>query len=352
MRRVRLIAAILAVLAVACGGTTPAATAPAASAPSAGATSAATPTAPPVTVQIGLTSNTQAVPVFVGLEKGIYLKHGIDLKLNITSAGADTIKGLQGGQFQIVTNSWGTITPGIVQGMPAKIIAFISGRPDVEFWDGTLGLIARPGISSIADLKGLTVGAAPGAVDLWLRSHLKRAGVNDKDVKIINLAAPNTLSSIQSKAADAVAAAEPYISQTASLVAGSKILVHGGGAVDARQSIYALEPWIKANPKVVDNIIAANLESQQYVRQHLEETATIASHYLSGLSQEILVAAIKYQDLDSRWSPKILVGWDASTQQLIDQGTFKSAPKAADFLVMDLITSAQTKYPQYFTDLK
>src|SRR2546430_14072585 len=54
----------------------------------------------PTTVTAAIGSNMNHVPSFVGVEKGIFLKHGIDVKLKILSTGQEMSKALQAGNAQ------------------------------------------------------------------------------------------------------------------------------------------------------------------------------------------------------------------------------------------------------------
>ena len=46
------------------------------------------------------------VPSFVGVEKGIFLKHGIDLKLKVLATGQEMSKALQAGEVQIIGSAF------------------------------------------------------------------------------------------------------------------------------------------------------------------------------------------------------------------------------------------------------
>src|SRR2546422_10045416 len=56
----------------------------------------------PTTVTAAIGSNMNHVPSFVGVEKGIFLKHGVDVKLKILSTGQEMSKALQAGAAQLV----------------------------------------------------------------------------------------------------------------------------------------------------------------------------------------------------------------------------------------------------------
>jgi ABC-type nitrate/sulfonate/bicarbonate transport system substrate-binding protein len=51
----------------------------------------------PAVLSAAVGSNMNHVPSFVGVEKGIFLKHGIDLKLKVLNTGQEMAKALQAG---------------------------------------------------------------------------------------------------------------------------------------------------------------------------------------------------------------------------------------------------------------
>src|SRR5438046_8325563 len=62
----------------------------------------------PTTVTAAIGSNMNHVPSFVGVEKGIFLKHGVDVKLKILSTGQEMSKALQAGEAQLVGAAFST----------------------------------------------------------------------------------------------------------------------------------------------------------------------------------------------------------------------------------------------------
>src|SRR5437899_10756046 len=56
----------------------------------------------PTTVTAAIGGNMNHVPSFVGVEKGIFLKHGVDLKLKVLSTGQEVAKAPQAGEAQII----------------------------------------------------------------------------------------------------------------------------------------------------------------------------------------------------------------------------------------------------------
>src|SRR5262249_29037998 len=75
---------------------------------------------PPTTVTAAIGNNMNHVPSFVGVEKGIFLKHGVDAKLKILSTGQEMSKALQSGEAQLVGAAFSNFPLAVERGMAAQ----------------------------------------------------------------------------------------------------------------------------------------------------------------------------------------------------------------------------------------
>lgn len=91
-----------------------------------------------------------------------------------------------------------------------------------DFSNGNDMIVARAGISSVADLKGKTVGVEIGFVGhLLLLRALEQAGLQEADVELLNVPTNETPSVLASGDVDAIVAWQPNSSQALRLVPGS-----------------------------------------------------------------------------------------------------------------------------------
>jgi NitT/TauT family transport system substrate-binding protein len=308
-------------------------------------------------VSIGVANNILATPFYVGVDEGIYLDHGIDLKSGVAASGTESILGLQSGQYQMATNVLATILPAISQGLDAQLFGLVTGRPDTAFYDDGTALIAGPDLTgtTVADLRGKTVGLPLGTVnEVWLRRLLAANGMNaDTDVHVVNVKAADLLATIQSRSADAVVHTEPTPTNITTKVPGAHIITRGGGLVDGRLSLYTTRDWLTQNPDLADAIIAANLEAMQAVREDPAAAAEIAARYLSGdQDPAVLAEALSHLSYDPRWSDLVPQGFQAAAQDLFDEGAIVALPDLSTVVATDLLSGTEAKYPEYFSDLQ
>ncbi len=57
----------------------------------------------PAQITLATVNNMNHVPQFVAVEKGLYVKHGVDVKLRVFNAGAEATRAVQAGEAQACT---------------------------------------------------------------------------------------------------------------------------------------------------------------------------------------------------------------------------------------------------------
>ena len=119
-------------------------------------------------------------PSFVGVEKGLFLKHGLDLKLKILGSGPEVAKAMQAGEIQFGAAAYSNHPIALERGFKGKMVVGVIGDATSLFYDENLAVVARPGsgIKSPEDLAGKKVGLVVGGTgDEYLRALLKKRNV-------------------------------------------------------------------------------------------------------------------------------------------------------------------------------
>src|SRR5574341_770426 len=65
-------------------------------------------------------TNMNHVPSFVGLEKGIFLKHGVDLKLKVLATGQEMTKAVIAGEARFLGAAFSNFPMALQQGFKGK----------------------------------------------------------------------------------------------------------------------------------------------------------------------------------------------------------------------------------------
>lgn len=124
-----------------------------------------------------------------------------------------------------------------------------SGSPSVailinDYSNGNDMVVAKPGITDVAQLKGKKVGVEVGFVShLLLMNALGSAKLTDKDIQIVNVPTDQTPQTLKSGSVDAIVAWQPNSGQALKELPGSKAIYT---SADAPGIIYDV---LSVNPK-------------------------------------------------------------------------------------------------------
>src|SRR5687767_4796603 len=162
----------------------------------------------PAVLNAAVGSNMNHVPSFVGVEKGIFLKHGVDVKLKLLNTGQEMSKALQAGEVEIIGAAFSNFPVAVERGMTARGVVGLTGDRSAMYSDEPVAIIARKGagIAKIEDLVGKKVGTpVGGTADEYLGVVLKKKGIARDKVQVLNVPPGNLVSALQGGSVDAVA---------------------------------------------------------------------------------------------------------------------------------------------------
>jgi NitT/TauT family transport system substrate-binding protein len=165
-----------------------------------------------------------------------------------------------------------------------------------DYSDGNDMIVAKPGITSIAQLKGKTVGVEVGFVDHLLLLHaLKSVNLKESDVKLKNVKTDETPQALKSGEVDAIGAWQPSSGAALKEVPGSKAIFTSKDVPGLIYDVLAVNPkslaerradWVKV-AKVWDRV--AKFVNDE---KNLDEAAKIMSARV-GLTPDAYKAIMK-----------------------------------------------------------
>ena len=240
------------------------------------ASGAATPGTSPTKVSTSWVGTPYDVPLFLGVDTGLFAKHGLDVGLT-QIAGPTSVAALLSGQVQFDHAGSGEMVGAAVQGADLAIIANLSTVYNLKFY-------GRPNIKAVSDLKGKKVGITNpnGEFDMALRAALPMFGLQpDKDVTFIASGSiTNVIGALLSGAIDGAAVeVGPNIlkveaaGMTPLFDYATLNLVYSGAAIAVQRSYIASHRDLVQ--RYVDVLITANGLYKQDKEQSLKEIAKI-----------------------------------------------------------------------------
>ena len=222
----------------------------------------------------------------VGVESGIFRKHGLEVEASAFGGGPRLIQAMTAGAIDIGLDG-GTDMAMIAKGAPIKTIAPLSGAP-LEI---VIAVRHDGPIKTIEDLKGKKIAITGlGTLTGWLTRELVRSlGWSDRDVTYVtvsNVAASRAL--LKAGEIDAVTTDMTTTLQNA-LKGEERVLFSLGDVVKDfhMQVIFATDQLIKAKPETVRAFMAAWLDTIAFAKTNKDATVGIIQRVL-GFDPQVL----------------------------------------------------------------
>lgn len=151
----------------------------------------------------------------IGIEKGWFKKAGVDVEF-MWFEYVPSMDAFAAGKVDAVTVTNGDALVLGSQGAPSVGILIN------DYSNGNDMVVARPGITSMQQLKGKKVGVEVGFVShLLLLNALKSAGMSEADIEIVNMPTDQTPQGLSSGQVDAIVAWQPNSGQALKELPGS-----------------------------------------------------------------------------------------------------------------------------------
>jgi NitT/TauT family transport system substrate-binding protein len=249
------------------------------------------------------------LPLYVGVEKGFFAKHGLDVEIISTSGDGPDVDALISGSVEFTVSTPNRLMTAYEQGKPLWGIMNLGNRMGIDCLinkDVATKLnisTATPIDQRVKALKGLTVaGTRPGAFSyLVLLGYAKRFGLEPQnDLQVIGVGGGNAmLLAVENNQVAVGCSGSPMVElgvQRGKTVKFTDNLTGEDPAYDdfLFEVMYVRPDYAKANPDVVRSMTAAMLESVSYTMDASEaDYLPILRKYFSGTPDDLLLAGMR-----------------------------------------------------------
>jgi NitT/TauT family transport system substrate-binding protein len=182
-----------------------------------GANGGAPPLSPPVAVKVGVLDSLGEAPIFIAVKRGYFEAEGLKVELVSFADTATMVAPLSAGQVDVGV---GAPTAGffnaVARGIPLKLVGD-KGRNSAGHGFNALvirkDLVESGKVKTLADIKGLKIGPPSrlSPVEIELDVGLRKVGLSLEDVVIEQVAFPEMIAAMGSKALDGAMMIEPLI---------------------------------------------------------------------------------------------------------------------------------------------
>jgi ABC-type nitrate/sulfonate/bicarbonate transport system substrate-binding protein len=314
--------------------------------------------AAPVTVNIGAVGNMSVAALFVAVENGIFLKYGIQAKLQLFANGAAVNKALQSGTVQATTAANTTIAEAQAAGTQVQMFAPVLGDASTVYDDTPVAIVASAssGIkandpsSFIGKKVGMFVG---GTGNDYMSTYLADNKIAASQVTFVNLPLADQLVALQKGEVSAIATAEPYGTQIMDTMGSKAVLIdRGGNLIAYGVGLSAKTSYIASHGSIIQKLTDAIADADSYTSTHLAAAGSTAANFISGLPVPIAQGSVKTQVYDPRISGCTLKGFALENAKLYKSKAITSDVPAADMVDTTFVQQAEKSYPQFFSSLK
>jgi NitT/TauT family transport system substrate-binding protein len=271
-------------------------------------------------VAIGISGWTGFAPLTLAKEAGIFKKNGLDVSIkkipqkdrHLAIASGDVQCAATTVETWVVWNANGVATTQIFQ---------------LDKSYGADGMVVKPNITKISDLKGKTVAAsAPGTSPYFaLAWMLKKNGLSTKDVKVVNLepqAAANAMIA-GSTDIDAAMTYEPYLGAVRAKPEAGKIIATTLDYPMVMDTFGCTPKFLSENPKAAKALTDSYFEAVEMIAKDPKK------------SFEIMGADVKQTGAQFETSANYLRWQDRAANQKFFAGEHAAFSKEAADLLME-----------------
>jgi NitT/TauT family transport system substrate-binding protein len=246
-------------------------------------------------VAIGISGWTGFAPLTLAKEAGLFKKQGLDVTLKKIPQ-KDRHLVLASGDIQCAATTVETWIVWNANGVPSTQIFQL----DKSY--GADGMVVKPGIAKISDLKGKTMAAsAPGTAPYFtLAWMLKKNGLSIKDVKVVNLepqAAANAMIAGNNDI-DGGMTYEPYLSAVRAKPEAGKIIATTLDYPMIMDTFGCTPKFLAENPKAAQGLANAYFEALEMIKADPKKSFEImgADVKSSGEQFEASQKYLRWQD--------------------------------------------------------
>jgi NitT/TauT family transport system substrate-binding protein len=269
-------------------------------------------------------------PWQVAQEQGLFAKNGVRVDLKYFDSYTDSLTALANGSLDANSQTLNDTISSAAGG--AKEVIVLTNDNST----GNDQIIARPGINSVADLKGKSVAAEQGTVDHYLLLlALRRAGLSERDVTFKPLLTDAAAAAFKAGKVDAVGVFAPFTS-TALQLPGSKAVATSKdfpGAIP--DHLVVRSDLVKKDPKTVQALVKTWFDTLAWISANPDKAVNI-------MAKRAGVSVADYQAYDKGTTLFSLQdNLKAFTPGSTDANLDFQAKKISDFLVGTKLVDAR-----------
>ncbi|MCE7481647.1 ABC transporter substrate-binding protein [Microbacterium profundi] len=167
-------------------------------------------------VTVGVLAISDLVPLYMGVQAGIFEEHGIDLEMQFAQGGAAIVPAVVSGEYQFGYSNVVSLLVAHENGIPIQVVSNGSSSSNEAGADTTeVAALPASGIESVLDLQGkrVAINALGNFGEVLMRNSIAAAGGDPEDITLVEIPYPNMPAQLAAGEVDAAWTTEPFRSQ-------------------------------------------------------------------------------------------------------------------------------------------
>lgn len=252
------------------------------------------------TLRIGFVPAASAGALQLGMDKGIFEKHGFKLELTQGTGGAALLPAVTSGSLDMALGHPISVLTAQAKGLDMSIVAGYGYSPEGRA--DSNGVVTRNAdIQSAKDLAGKTVSVNTirGPGDLTIKEAVARDGGDPNAVKFTEIPFSDAQAQLERGNADAVWLSEPFL--TNAVNAGLRVVTSPYSAAlpgQSTQLVFSSSAWASSHGNVITEFRAALAETLKYATEHETELRAVLPTFIK--MEKTTADTVVIEDLDAQ----------------------------------------------------
>ena len=296
-------------------------------------------TGPPGKITIAYSISPNAILMDIALAKDYFREEGLEATPQPHPFGKPALQAVIEGKADIATVGDTPIVFAVMDGRKITTLAVIqtSNR------DHAIVARRERGIAKPSDLKGKTIGLTLGTTGhFFADSFLLAQGIDEKQVKIVDLKPDEMAAALATGKVDAVSTWNPALMQLKKQLGSKGIIFFDESIATEIFCVAAGQEYAKKNPAAIKKVLRALIKAETFAWQHPEESRQLVAGFIK-IDNAILDEIWDIFNFRVALDQALLVDFEDQTRWAIKQGLTKGRdmPHYLDFIYLDALEAVK-----------
>lgn len=222
------------------------------------------------TIRLGFSAWPGWFPWQVAEEKGLFTEAGLDVDLTYFESYTDSLNALNAGKLDANSQTLNDTISSVGAGAD-EVVVLVNDNST-----GNDQIIVKPGIESVADLKGAKVGVEEGTVDHFLLLlGLEKAGLKADDVDLQPLLTDAAASAFAAGQLDAVGVFAPFTTKALELPGSRALFTSADFPGSIPDHLVFGRTFVEDHPDEVQKLVDVWFDTIAFIEANEEESVAI-----------------------------------------------------------------------------